>query len=44
MALSNETIRGTPPDYYLDAMGKGKLLNELLNIPGAQSRTEYLAF
>jgi hypothetical protein len=32
MALSNETIRGTPPDYYLDAMGKGKLLNKLLKI------------
>jgi hypothetical protein len=30
MVLSNETIRGTPPDYYLDAMEKGKLLNKLL--------------
>ena len=32
MALSNETIRGTPPNFYLDAMGKGKLLNKLLKI------------
>ena len=30
MVFSNETIRGTPLDYYLDAMGKGKLLNKLL--------------
>ena len=32
MALSNKTIRGTPLDHYLDAMGKGKLLNTLLKI------------
>ena len=32
MALSNETIRGSPQDRYLDAMGKGKLLNTLLKI------------
>jgi len=32
MALLNETIRGTPLDHYLDAMGKGKLLNTLLTI------------
>ena len=30
MALSNETIRGTPPDYYLDAMGKGNKLFKIL--------------
>jgi hypothetical protein len=30
MILSNETVRGTPPDYYLDAMGKGELLNHPL--------------
>lgn len=33
MALSNETIRGTPADHYLDAMGKGKLLNKLFMTP-----------
>jgi len=32
MALLKKTIRGTPSDYYLDAMGKGKLLNRLLKI------------
>jgi hypothetical protein len=30
MILSNETVRGTPLDYYLDAMGKGELLNHPL--------------
>ena len=32
MTLSNETIRGAPSDYHLDAMRKGKILNKLFKI------------